>query len=447
MSGKMYCTNCGTELSQSQIDLLKKGETVYCTECGMGFQAEKQQPTSNKPNIIGGFKKFGEKLGKEIKKTAEKVENKVKEKREEKKGQDAAKNEPQPQYSSPPPQYSQPNYGYSNQGTPNSNYQAPPPSSPPPSGFGSNVKRGLQKFYARMQPLTPEQLEERNLRLQAERNVMQRQFFTMHLMTFILINALIFGINWVTNQANLWSLWVVTGWGLLMAIHAFRFTDSRLSKPIGFFGRMFFYYILFMAYFVFVDTFDGRGFSSPLSFTLNVGIVWGGFLIILLIFDLYWKSESVKRQMAESKKPDHLKQPVVISHLLAYLIFNAIAYGVDYFFPMTEKWYYWTLFGWGIFVLLHIIASALYGIIELSTSGALLLAHIIAYVSVSALLILIDTYTGVDFSDPITWSLFPITFWGVFVILHFIIHIVFLRKPAQQDIEKEMERLRAQKQK
>lgn len=445
MSGKMYCTNCGTELSQSQIEMLKKGETVYCTECGMGFQAEKQQPTSNKPNIIGGFKKFGEKLGKEIKKTAEKVETKVKEKREKKKAAEQPQN--QPYSASPPqPQYNQNNYQYSDQGSSNSGYQASP-SAAPASGFGSNFKRGLKKFYARMQPLTPEELEERNLRLQAERNVMQRQFFSMHLLTFILIDALIFGINWVTNNQNLWSLYVVTGWGLLMAIHAFRYTDSRLSKPIGFFGRSVFYYLVVVGYLIFLDTFDGRGFSSPMVFSLNVAIVWGGFLIILLIFDLYWKSESVKRQMAQSNKPDHLKRPVVVSHILAYLIFNAIAFGVDYFLPMTEKWYYWTIFGWGIFVVLHILWSALYGVIELSTSGALLLAHVISYVTVCSLLILINTYTGVDFSNLLTWSLFPITFWGVFVILHFIVHIVFLRRPAQQDIEKEMERLRAQKQK
>ena len=78
----MYCTNCGTELTDSQVQKLKEGGVVYCTECGMGFQAEKEQPTNKKPNIMGEFKKFGEKLGEGIKKTAQKVDSKIKEKKE-----------------------------------------------------------------------------------------------------------------------------------------------------------------------------------------------------------------------------------------------------------------------------------------------------------------------------------------------------------------------------
>jgi len=295
--------------------------------------------------------------------------------------------------------------------------------------------------------LTPEQMEERNLRREAERNVMQRQFIQMHFLTFVLINAVLFMVNWFTNNEKLWRLWVIVSWGALMLIHAWRYLDSRMPKPIPFALQHTFYYLVIVGYIFFVEMFDGKGFTDPIKYAINIAVIWGSFLIITIIFSVYWGTDMVKRQMAESTRPSHLKMPVVISHILAYGIFNLIAFLVDTYYGLGSKWYYWTFYSWGVLVILHIIVSILYGIFQFSISGQILLLHIILYVFASVLMILFNIYTGVDFSGEITrQSILPITIWGIIVIIHFIIHIIWIKAPTSQDVDKEVERLRARKQ-
>jgi hypothetical protein len=298
-----------------------------------------------------------------------------------------------------------------------------------------------------MQPMTQTELEERRLRQQAERNVMQAQFYRMHVLTYFLINMLLLVLNLTLIKGTNWVLWPVCGWGLAVLIHTFNYIDSRLKKPAGFFTRNIYYYIVVIAFLLFVDTFDGVGFTKPVDFVVNVAVIWGSIILILFVFNFYWRLESVQEEMRTSTKPDLLKNPVVITHVLTYVLFNGMAFIADLLFSMKNPWYYWTLIGWGLLVGTHLIISLLYGVLDLTISGFLLFGHTLTFLSVNILLICINMYntTTQTFSDPITWAYYPMLFWGVFYILHVIVFVVWLRTPTTDQVNKELERLKAQR--
>ena len=301
-------------------------------------------------------------------------------------------------------------------------------------------------MFQKMQPMTSEALEERRLRQQAKRNVMQAQFFRMHFLTYMLINMMIAIINVVVSPDYYFFAWVATGWGLLLMVHIFVYTDNRRAKPAGFFATNIYYFLVFNAYLLFVDTFDGKGFSDPVDFAFDVAMIWGGCILLLWIFTYYWSLESVQEEMRTSRKPDLLKKPVIVTNVLAYVIFNGIAILSDVLFQMEIRWYMWTIVGWGMLILIQILISALYGVLKLSVGGYLIFVHTIAYFGVSILLLLIDMFDGVGFSDPVVWAVIPIGFWGAFYILHIIVYVVWFRGPSGEEVDKEYERLKAQRQ-
>jgi hypothetical protein len=270
-----------------------------------------------------------------------------------------------------------------------------------------------------------------------------------HLIAYVIFNLISFLVDYFIPMSVKWYYWTIFGWGIFILLHIFAsalFGVLNLSFSSGLLLAHTLAYVSVGALLILMDTFSGTGFSDPITnFSIYPIVFWSVIYVGHFLVIIYWNSESIRKQMAESTKPFHLKGPMVAFHFITYVVFNIIAYLSVTFILKGELWYYWTIFGWGIFVLLHALSSAIYGAFNLTVSSGLLLAHTIAFVSVSSLLILINAYSGTGFTDPITWALFPVVFWAVFYILHFIVYIIWLRRPTQADVEKEVERLRSQK--
>lgn len=71
------------------------------------------------------------------------------------------------------------------------------------------------------------------LRLQRgwSQQVRKLRAFYLHLSRYVLVCALLVAINLLTRPAHLWSLWVVGGWGLGVALHGL-----STVKPFGVLG-------------------------------------------------------------------------------------------------------------------------------------------------------------------------------------------------------------------
>lgn len=64
-------------------------------------------------------------------------------------------------------------------------------------------------------------MEEQDRKYQAaRRRVRQLKDFYIHGVCYVMINALLFGINYFTNFEYKWFIWPLMGWGLGLAFHA-----------------------------------------------------------------------------------------------------------------------------------------------------------------------------------------------------------------------------------
>ena len=55
---------------------------------------------------------------------------------------------------------------------------------------------------------------------EARKRVSEIRDFYQHLITYVIINAALVGINLMTSPHYLWFLWALLGWGIGVALHA-----------------------------------------------------------------------------------------------------------------------------------------------------------------------------------------------------------------------------------
>jgi len=56
---------------------------------------------------------------------------------------------------------------------------------------------------------------------EAKKRVEEIKGFYFHLVTYIIINAVLVVINLLTSPEYLWGIWPLVGWGVGLVIHAF----------------------------------------------------------------------------------------------------------------------------------------------------------------------------------------------------------------------------------
>ena len=54
--------------------------------------------------------------------------------------------------------------------------------------------------------------------------------FYFHIITYILVNAVLVVINLLTSPEHLWFVWSIIGWGVGLVIHGFSVFGNLLGK-------------------------------------------------------------------------------------------------------------------------------------------------------------------------------------------------------------------------
>jgi protein-S-isoprenylcysteine O-methyltransferase Ste14 len=70
------------------------------------------------------------------------------------------------------------------------------------------------------------------LHKQARRRIRERREFWQHAVAYVVVNAGLVGIWWITGAGYFWPAWVMIGWGIGLVFHALN-TFWFWERPIG----------------------------------------------------------------------------------------------------------------------------------------------------------------------------------------------------------------------
>ena len=73
-------------------------------------------------------------------------------------------------------------------------------------------------------------MDEQTRYQEAKDRVEEIKGFYFHLITYIVINAVLVVINLLTSPEYLWFIWPIIGWGVGLVIHAFSVFGNFLGK-------------------------------------------------------------------------------------------------------------------------------------------------------------------------------------------------------------------------
>ncbi len=72
--------------------------------------------------------------------------------------------------------------------------------------------------------------EQDSVREAAIKRLKDKRDFRMHVVTYVVINAMLVGIWALTGQGYFWPVWVIGGWGVGLVLHAW---TAFFIRPIS----------------------------------------------------------------------------------------------------------------------------------------------------------------------------------------------------------------------
>ena len=163
-------------------------------------------------------------------------------------------------------------------------------------------------------------------------------------------------------------------------------------------------------------------------------------------------SEENLRRIAASKIKFRLSVKI---HLIAYILGIVLLISINVIFTPLFMWVIFVIFGWLIGLVMHLTAYIVYarGVYPIAKRGVIF--NTVAYIFVILFLFIINGYTNVlipEIPYNFYWFAFPAFFWGLALIIHYIVYLGFFTKKLYEEgekqsrmdraIEKEMHKMR-----
>jgi len=145
-------------------------------------------------------------------------------------------------------------------------------------------------------------------------------------------------------------------------------------------------------------------------------------------------------------------------HLTAYIFTIVLLISINMLFTPFLLWVVFVIFGWLIGLVIHITAYIVYARGVYPIAKRVVIFNTVAYIVVILFLFIINNYINLILNVPFLyywlyyWAVFPAFFWGLALIIHFIVYLGFFNKNLYEEgekqsrmeraIEKEMHKLR-----
>jgi hypothetical protein len=168
-------------------------------------------------------------------------------------------------------------------------------------------------------------------------------------------------------------------------------------------------------------------------------------------FDENGFSEENLRRIAALKIKFRLSVKI---HLIAYVLGIVLLILINVLFTPFFLWVPFPIFGWLIGLVMHLTAYIVYarGVYPIAKRGVIF--NTVAYFVVILFLFIVNDITNLMINKPFVfyWFYFPAFFWGLALIIHYLVYLGFFNKKLYEEgerqsrmdraIEKEMHKLR-----
>lgn len=129
------------------------------------------------------------------------------------------------------------------------------------------------------------------------------------------------------------------------------------------------------------------------------------------------------------------RRRVFIVHLILFMLVMGGLAAINFSFTPKTVWFVYPLIGWGIGLILHFLFGVAWAVDTMSETSAewknkglmrVFVVHLIVYLAVNGLLL----YINLNHSPQMLWVLFPAVGWGIGVILHLTLTLLWGPRPA-----------------
>jgi len=119
-------------------------------------------------------------------------------------------------------------------------------------------------------------------------------------------------------------------------------------------------------------------------------------------------------------------------HVGVYIVVSILLLSINLLFSPLYLWIIYPFFGWLIGIAIHFVSYILYarGVFPMAKRG--IIFHIVAYLFTNLFLTIINFFTLPNY----LWVLFPITFWGIALLFHIIIYVVYYSSKKIDNVDK-----------
>lgn len=132
--------------------------------------------------------------------------------------------------------------------------------------------------------------------------------------------------------------------------------------------------------------------------------------------------------------PQELRKRGFIVHFVVYILVILGLVGINYTFTPDFPWWLFPAIGWGLGVLIHFLFAVVWAQDDQAEAKAEwkkhglmrgFIIHLLAYLAGNSLLLVVN----LNYNPQTLWVLYPIAGWGIGVILHLVLALLWAPKP------------------
>ncbi|MHA1673997.1 MAG: 2TM domain-containing protein [Promethearchaeota archaeon] len=244
----------------------------------------------------------------------------------------------------------------------------------------------------------------------------------IHWLIFIIVNLILFLINYFTDYSNMWHFYPLMGWAVVVLIHTavvfiINFLDNAKQASLAIHASI---TMITASYLVWNDWWDNNRLNWILFAVVPLVLIWlnhYGLYRILRKSDLSGKSRfdyMVEKELqklgraGEQLSQDDVKKVVMNrvllqNHILIYAAVNLFLFLINLYTGANYLWFLWSTISWGVNILFH---AFYYVNLKKRTLGQkITVKYLLAYpFTIGLYLVFVDVFSDGNFN----WFWWPV---------------------------------------